>query len=219
MKLNEIIDDYYIPFKEKRVRINTLKGYISSINKHIKPAFGDKDIHDITFMEVQIWVDKIPTPGGAEKAYKTLRQIIRWYISYFRDRELDDPTVGVERKKITLKPQQVFTREEEQLFLDGIKGHFAEAVSIAQLDLGLRKSEAFGLKWSDINFETGKVHICRNKQYIDRKEIIFPPKTALSNRWLKFSEQALNRLKIIRESSDSEWLCPGNPNKISTQLK
>lgn len=49
--------DRYLQDRTKRLRKNTIEGYICTLHKHVLPAFGKKDIEDITNKEVQDWVD------------------------------------------------------------------------------------------------------------------------------------------------------------------
>ena len=48
------------------------------------------------------------------------------------------------------KKKQVFTVEEQALFIETIKGHKLETFFLVALSTGLRLGELLGLKWSDI---------------------------------------------------------------------
>ena len=61
----------------KAVRPNTLEGYTSAINNHLLPRWGRAEVETIDFESMQSWVDSFPEGRGAEKAYKTLRQMVR----------------------------------------------------------------------------------------------------------------------------------------------
>ncbi len=55
------------------------------------PRWADVDLADITPEALQSWVDGFGLPGAAEKAYKTIRQVIRWAIRRLGVR-VPDPT-------------------------------------------------------------------------------------------------------------------------------
>lgn len=81
MPLCEIALDHYLPEKKKRRQPDTVYGYESSINLHVLPRWGEMTIEEISHDAVQDWVDELCKSagiGGAQKAYKCLRQIIRW---------------------------------------------------------------------------------------------------------------------------------------------
>jgi hypothetical protein len=83
MTIDQIATEHYLPEKRRRRRTNTVDGYESSIRLYVLPAWGAMTISEITKDAVQEWVDGLPElcgPGGAKKAYKCLRQVVRWAI-------------------------------------------------------------------------------------------------------------------------------------------
>ena len=70
----------YMADKSKRLRASTLEGYRSALELHVFPRWADAELDAITPEDVQSWVDGFEQAGAAEKAYKTLRQVIRWAI-------------------------------------------------------------------------------------------------------------------------------------------
>lgn len=113
MNIATIAHDHYLPEKTKRRRANTVAGYESSIELHVIPKWGDMEIQEIDRDELQDWVDELGREvgaGGAEKAYKCLRQIIRWAIRKW-SLYVPDPTVGIEMpRKPAYKPAVLTTR-------------------------------------------------------------------------------------------------------------
>ena len=64
----------------KPVRPNTLEGYLSAIKCHLMPRWCGVEIEAINADQLQAWVDDFDKPGSAAKAFKTIRQILRWYM-------------------------------------------------------------------------------------------------------------------------------------------
>lgn len=95
MNLKEIAYSCYLPAKRKRRRANTCEGYASALRLHVIPRFGAMELDDITHEAIQEWVDGFELPGAAAKAFKTLRQVIRWSIANL-DIRIWDPTIGIE---------------------------------------------------------------------------------------------------------------------------
>ena len=98
MNIEEIINNHYMPTKRKRLRENTLEGYESAFKCHVIPRWGSYEISAIERDDIQEWVDNFPTAGAAWKAFKSLRQVIRWAIYKFKMLVID-PTVGVEKPR------------------------------------------------------------------------------------------------------------------------
>lgn len=118
MNIETITTEHYLPEKTKRRRANTVAGYESSLKLHVLPRWGSLEINEIEPDDIQEWVDELAPeigPGGAEKAYKCLRQVIRWAIRKFR-LYVADPTVGIEMpRKPRYKPEVLTTRRLKKL--------------------------------------------------------------------------------------------------------
>lgn len=218
MKIEEknfrkIIQDYYLPSKVNEVRANTFQGYEKDCRLHLIPKWGDRDIDTITFDEVQEWVNQKPdTRGQVQSGYRTLRQIFRWYQNqtrYF----FDDPTQGIKLPKLNSYTPKVFTQKDMEVFLNGIKGHPVEAVAIVQLRCGLRRSEGFGVRWSDIDFKEGSIYIHTSRQVIGSEIVEYPTKNKKSTRYVYLPKKAIKRLKEIRrDHPNDEFLYEGRPD-------
>ena len=187
----------YLEDKSKRLRANTISGYKCALNKHVLPMFEDIEVEEITHDEVQEWVDRIPTYGAAQKAYKTFRQVYRWIIAK-EQLKIWDVTQGIELPKTPIIQRETLNSKEEIQMLEGIIDQPWEAVILLEATLGLRRCEACGIDWSDIDWRSGRIHIQRGVHYIDGKVVEYPPKTKLSNRTLKIPRFALARLRKIR---------------------
>ena len=105
------------------------------------------------------------------------------------------------------------------------------ALMLFAIDSGCRAGEIVGLKWSEIDFETGKVNICRNLQYIPNKGVtINTPKNGKSREiyvnekvlavlanWKEIQDKTFNRLGVKNKGfcftrDDGELMRPGAYN-------
>ena len=79
-------------------------------------------------------------------------------------------------------------QERQQIFklalLGAIRGDRLEALFGVALALGLRQSEALGLRWSDVDLEEGSLSIQRIIQRVNSEYRFFDPKTPRSRRTL-----------------------------------
>lgn len=185
--------------KSRRLRGNTLEGYASAIRCHLMPAWAGRELESITHEELQRWVDSIPTYGAAEKAYKTFRQVFRWSLRRWQ-LCVWDVTQGVELPERPVVRRPVLTAREERETLRGVVGQPWEAVVLCEAALGLRRSEACGLDWSDFDWRRGWVHVQRGAHWVGGGVVEYATKTKLSDRWLRVPRWALARLRQIRGS-------------------
>lgn len=110
-------------------------------------------------------------------------------------------------KENTVKEIKVLTPGQQQSFIAAIKGHELEVLFLVALSTGLRLGEILGLKWNDINFNSGTLTVNRTLQRvteIDRngnresKIIEQLPKTKNSIRTVPIPQNILSRLKDHR---------------------
>ena len=209
MKLTiaEIATGHYMPEKRKRRRTNTVDGYESSINLYVIPQWGEMAISQIARDDVQDWVERLAEtkagPGGSWKAYKCLRQIIRWAMAKW-GLFVADPTLGIERpRKPAYKPEVLTPRRLKRL-IRGFVCCDVEPSLIIEADLGTRPGECYAIHWEWINWRTGHVPIASTLQQASDGVREWPTKTAKGERDGYLSPWALDRLHQI-------WVQRGRP--------
>ena len=76
---------------------------------------------------------------------------------------------------------------------------------------GLRRGEALGLNWSDIDFDTAIIQICRSSLYLPDKGIFEDDtKNRTSNRVIKLPQKVLSDLKLYRKYQIQNRLVMGD---------
>lgn len=135
----------YMDDKRDRLRACTLAGYESALALHVLPRWGGRELEEITPEGVQGWIDSFELPGAAEKAYKTLRQVIRWAIRRLGVRMYDPTAAGVELPHKPAHRPRTMEASQVRDYLRALWGHECEAVAICSVTLGLRRGEACGL--------------------------------------------------------------------------
>ena len=168
MLLQEFWDDRYVGYCE-RLREVTRVGYESAWRCHVEPVFGSMELADIGVDDIELWLSGFASPGAARKAWAVLRHVPRLL------------TIGQTRRQ-----------------LQGFYGHALEAWLIVDSCLALRPEEGYGVDWADIDMRSGITHIQRGVQWVAGHEVVVPPKTELSDRFLPLPRFAVRRLREIR---------------------
>lgn len=149
----------YMDNKRKRLRDCTLEGYASALRCHLHQRCDGVELESISPEDMQAWVDRFELAGSADKAFKTLRQIVRWAIRKLGLRMYDPTTAGIELPRRESYRPEIMDAGQVRGCLRALWGHECEAVAICSVTLGLRRGEACGLKWSDIDLRTGEVRV------------------------------------------------------------
>ena len=95
-------------------------------------------------------------------------------------------------------------------FLDHVTTHRLGGCFALTL-LGLRREEVGGLRWSDIELDTGALHIRRARVDVNGRDTIVPTKTERSARGLPVPPRELAMLKAMRSVHLRERLAVGRP--------
>lgn len=208
----------YMEDRARRLRRTTLDGYESAVRCHLAPRWAGRELEGIGFEELQAWVDGFERPGAAEKAFKTFRQVYRWALRRHQLR-VWDVTQGIElpRKPVVRRP--TLRAVEERQMLREIAGQEFEPVVLLAAALGLRRCEACGVEWQDIDWRGGWVHVQRGRHSVRGGEDVTPCKTRLSDRWLRLPRWALERLRAIRGDRRRGRTCGLSPNAVSARFR
>lgn len=210
--------ELYMEDKAKRLRACTLEGYRSALRCHLHPRWDGVELESVTPEDVQAWVDGFELPGAADKAYKTLRQVIRWSIRRLGVRMADPTACGVELPRRAAHRPRVLDADGARVYLRALWGNECEAVAICSVTLGLRRGEACGLRWEDVNLSTGEVRVRRSRQVVRGEEVVETPKTERSARSCWLPRFAVARLRQIRRAR-SGWLCSLPPDAVARRIR
>ena len=218
MIIRDIYELHYLPEKKTKRAATTIAGYDSAMRLHVLPRFGECEIENLRAVDIQNWINGFEKAGAAKKAFKCLRQIVRWWMRR-ECLQITDPTRCVELPKKKPYVPQTLTADEVTGMLRAMWGHWTEATAICSVTLGLRRGEACALEWKDINLKTGEVKISKSRQFINGKIITVQTKTEKSTRSCFLPKFAIARLRQIKEDKKGLLCGDVSPDKVARAIK
>lgn len=186
----------------------TKKKYIGVYVNWIRPAVGHLDPKAVTVHDVQQIVNEVREKRSARSA-TFAREIISQVLKCALDMELVTRNVAsiVKSPPMPEKRERFVDVEEARSLLESVKGTDMSAPVFLALCLGLRRGEACGLKWSDLNRQTGELRIVRQRQAIRPHGVQeVPLKTTGSKRVLRLPPSLVAQIDA-RGNLDSEYIC------------
>jgi integrase len=87
------------------------------------------------------------------------------------------------------------TAEQVRMLFDAVRGDRLEALYILAVTTGLRQGELLGLKWDDVDLDTGTLQVRRSLTTAKGGPVLSAPKTKGSRRSVKLSQTALEALR------------------------
>lgn len=145
---------------------------------------------------------------------------VRWNIVY------SNPCDRVDPPKLKHKEARYLTEDETKQLMEALEKAPSQYRMMVYLMIctGARRGEICGLEWSDVNWETGKIHIQRNSLYLPEVGMYEDtPKTESSDRIVSISESVMDMLREFKAEQDRTKELMGEAweehNKIFTQFR
>lgn len=206
---------------------STIENY-RIVLKKAAAVFGDMKMEDITNLTIKQYINDLQTNGkndfnGQLLAHKT---ILKHYIvlhALFAN-AVENEVIAISpmqnmkrprpRKDETAKKAVVYTESEVQYIIECLNQEPLKwkALVMFAIDSGCRRGEIVGLKWSEIDFRTGKTNIIRNAQYTaGRGTYISTPKNR-KNRIIYLNPPVLAVLAEWKRQQTLLYFGQGIPN-------
>jgi integrase len=196
-------------------RFSTRYGYEAWISNHVVPRWGECEITDVKARPVELWLKEL-TLAPKSRAH------IRGVLSILWDFAMWAGHIPVERNPMALvtvkevtkrqRKPRTLTVEEFQKFVQQLKEPF-RTIALVCVCFGLRISECLALRWSDVDWLNGSLHIQRGivRQNVD------DVKTDESEQHMAIDSGMLELLKTWKQSSqftaEDDWIF-ASPSKL-----
>ncbi len=166
------IDKLWTHYKENRNPGKSLKSDEGLYTNYLKEPFSDKEPHEIIPLET----DRLRLNLMKTKSPKTVRDVLgllEQIINYGKRRNLCQGLQFLMQKpKVNnIKTEDLTPKQMSKLLKAIDKDTHAQAgpMMLMALYTGMRRGEMFKLKWSDIDFERGFIHIRNPKGGVDQQ--------------------------------------------------
>ena len=201
-------------------RPSTRRSYRGAIDLYLVKAFGPLRLEQLSPLSVQRWLTEHKTAHGARRRITLAHAVLRSALSEARRLQLVSLNAAepVRVPKPTTRPITPLSVEQASAFLKVADGHRLGSLFSVALACGLRLGEATGLRWMDVDLETGEIQIRQQLQRVAKGQLILQLlKTAKSRRTLVLPDVCVQALKVHRTRQLEERLKAG-PRWVDTGL-
>jgi integrase len=138
----------------------TKKGYEIYLKRWIVPRWGDYRLSKVKPIEVELWLRQLPLALGS---CAKIRNIMSVLFNHACRYELysENPIRLVRQSAKRRKVPHILHVDEIKRLLDGV-GSLTRLLIFLDVTTGLRQSELFGLRWSDLDFDNGEISVVRS---------------------------------------------------------
>jgi integrase len=202
---------------ETYARPATYVQYDQMLRLYLLPALGGTKLTDLAPLQIQDLYTtlarnpgqrgRIISPTTARDAHAALHtmmaQAVKWQLL------ARNPADGVDPPRSRRDVRTVWRAEDVAHFLGAAEGHYLFAAFHIALLCGLRRGEILGLRWEDVDFETGLLYVKRSIGVVAGKPTVQEPKTPDSVRVLPLSPATVAVLRRHKARQAEERLIMG----------
>jgi len=219
--VGEFLDQWLEDVVKPSLRPRTYNSYEEAVRLHIKPGLGNVRLSKLSGQHVQRFLNQLAQKDSATVKKQKLsartvsynRTVLRMALTVAEEWRLipyNPAAIRVKLAKVEARKVEAMTAEERQALIKAVEGDRLSPLFIVLLFVGLRKGEALGLQWQDVDLETRKLRVRQQLQRINKELVLTTPKTEKSQRELTIPAPAVAALRENRAKQREERMAAGS---------
>lgn len=228
---------YWLEHVVKPRRPKTYQGYEGIVRRYLVPELGRRKLHRLSAPEVKMMMTRVASTcrccaDGDDAARdapiccakgdccgRTLSprtvQFVHAVLRNALQNAVREEVIPRNVAKLVQVPSPQYrinrglSFEQAQHLLTAAKADRLHALYVLALYYGMRRAELLGLRWVDLDFETGSLEIVQTLQRVDGALRFLPPKTATSARTIPLIPVVADALRQHRAGQNRERLAAG----------
>lgn len=185
----------------------TVKDYEMRVRVHIRPALGHTPLAKLTPLHIQEFYDSKRADdegdedGLSAQSIKHIHRVLHTALQWAVDlRQLPFNPAGAARPgKVPRKRQPTLKVDEVIRYFEALGDERLKPLYVLAALTAARQSEAFALRWADVDFNRGTIQVEQKVQWIDGKPWYGAPKTDESRRQIPLLPELADELRKHRD--------------------
>ena len=212
-------------FKKNEVKPGTYDRLVGSNESLGRYEIGHARVCDVSPLDIQLYLNRIAKEGYSFSTIKKQLELLRASLRKAVKLKLipDNPAmdIGMPSKEVVKKPKkiQAYDTKEQQRLQQYIESHADNNAVLCvafMIETGLRSGEALALRWSEVDTERHKIHICAtviNPHLPSKAYVQDTPKTDSSIRTIPLNIRATTILNAMKRRASSEFVFGDSASK------
>lgn len=187
----------------------TVARYRRTADDWIIPYVGTIRLNRLTPADVQRMLVQLEEAGLSPKSRTLARDVLARALRWAEQTSVVGRNVAriVQGPKVTRNASDALTADEAKAVLGKAEGDRLEALAVVALRLGLRRGEALGLRWDDVDFDAGELTVAKAKTGAGVRTVPLVAATAAALREHR-RRQAAERLAAERSGRTAATCSP-----------
>lgn len=228
MKYSEWLNIWLENYVKPTHKIRTFDLYRQMVEKKIVPYLGDYDMNELAPITIQCYATEMIKKGNTRTGKGLSSNTVNGIISIIQSSlqtayrlGLTATYVGdkIQRPKSCEKKVECFTAAEQKMLEEAIMASKKQKLLgiVICLYTGLRIGELLALTWNDVDFEKGEINVTKSCYCGKRGRVVDGVKTEHSKRVIPLSKQVLKVLRMMKKTSDSEYVISSKGKPVTTR--
>ena len=196
----------WLELKRTTVRYKTYEGWESLARLHVIPQIGKVQLTRLTPLHLQNLYAVLGDNGLGATSINSVHRMLKNMLRTATRTDLVPRCVADLVQAPSLKRREMLILSEDQArrLLGAAKGHRLGTLFELALVSGARISELLALRWQDVSFDTGTMHIRNALQRTDDGVRPGEPKTSAGKRSIPLDSAMINSLRRHRSAMAEE---------------
>jgi integrase len=207
----EFLDHWLENTLKPKAKPRSYESFSTIVRLHAVPTIGGIRLDKLSPQHIQGLVNNKLMSGLSPQTVVNIRTVLRsalgealkWGLVARNVASLVDPP------RIPRPKNHALTGDEARRLLEAARGERFEAIYVFALNLGMRRGEILGLRWSDVDFEGRALRIGQAMQRLESGLQITEVKTERSRRMIAMPESVIRALRSRRARQAQERLVAG----------
>jgi integrase len=218
----------WLPAVKATIRPTTYNSYVQHVECHIVPHIGSVKLMKLSGSQVNALYAKLSESGKKDGKsglspmtihhvhsclHKACKDAVRWGHISRNPLDAADPP---RKKGDGTREMRTWTREQLKAFLDSVSDDRLSSLWHTIAMTGMRRGEALGLRWSDVDLENSRLSVRRALVPVSRAVVVSEPKTAKGRRVIALDPGTVEVLKAQaarqldeQTQADEAWIESG----------
>ncbi len=196
--------DYWLLVVKPTIRRGTLSGYETIIRIYLKPGLGNKSLAKLSSQDVQAFIDNQIRIGQSPRTIQKIRIVLSAVLKRAMKEDRISRNVAREVDIPMYRPKEVEPWNVDELtdYLQAASDHRYYPIYFLMGFYGLRRGEALGLSWSDIDPNNKVIRVRKQVEYYEGIYSYAELKTENSRRELPMLPAVFNVLQHLQPTND-----------------
>ena len=197
----------WLPAVKATIRPSTYNSYVQHVECHIVPHIGSLKLQQLSGSQVNRLYATLAESGGKDGKkglsprtihhvhtclHKACKDAVRWGLITRNPLDAADPP---RTKGDGTREMRTWSAEQLGAFLASVKDDRLYPLWHTIAMTGMRRGEALGLRWIDVDLENGRLSVRRARIPTNREVVVSEPKTAKGRRLIALDPATVEVLK------------------------